>query len=483
VRPARLLFPALRWHPERGFDHEVPRIETALSLGVGGFVLFGGEAAAVRELVAELQLRSPHPLLVAADLERGAGQQFRGATPLPPLGALGALADEELTRRAGALTGREALALGVNWVLAPVADLANEPRNPIVGTRSFGADPEPVAAHVAAWVEGCAAAGALTCVKHFPGHGRTTTDSHAELPLVAADAATLELELAPFLAGIRAGADAVMTAHVAYPALDPAAVPATLSAPIVSGLLRERLGFRGLIATDALNMAGVLGAGGEPAAALRAVLAGCDAILYPDELEAVAAQLAAACDDEAVAERVAASAARIAAAAARVPTAPRGAVGRAGDVRWADAVAQRALVPVRGRAAPAAAFELLTVDDDLGGPFPAPSRAVLPAALRDAGFAPREVDALSGTLPAVVAVYADIRAWKGRPGLSAEARETLRRALTVQPDALVLLCAHPRLAAEVPGTTLVSAWGGEPLMQRAAAAWLAAARRTAAGDA
>ena len=289
---ARLLFPALRADSEGGFAAERERIAAALDLGVGGFIVFGGTADTVRELTADLRGRAPHPLLFGADLERGAGQQFRGATRLPPVAAIGRLDDLETTRRAGALTAREALALGVDWVYGPVADLDADPRNPIVGTRAFGAEPEVVARHVAAWVAGCQSAGALACVKHFPGHGRTTADSHAELPSVDAPRAALAADLLPFSAGIDAGAASVMSAHVAFPALDPSGVPATLSRPILTGLLRGDLGFGGIVVTDALIMAGVHAANrGATDAGVDALAAGCDALLYPEDPGALAAAI------------------------------------------------------------------------------------------------------------------------------------------------------------------------------------------------
>ncbi|MFW5947464.1 MAG: glycoside hydrolase family 3 N-terminal domain-containing protein, partial [Gemmatimonadota bacterium] len=157
---ARVLFPAVRWDPGRGdWDPEEP--ERLAGLGVGGFIVFGGAAAAVAELTARLRSEARHPILIGADLERGAGQQFEGATPLPPAAALAMLDDPAVTRRAAELTAREAVALGIDWVYAPVADLDVEPDNPIVGTRSFGSDPDRAARHVAAWVEGCQTAGAL----------------------------------------------------------------------------------------------------------------------------------------------------------------------------------------------------------------------------------------------------------------------------------------------------------------------------------
>ena len=481
---ARLIFPPIRWNADQGsYDAYRDTIERGLAMGVGGFIVFGGPAEAVRELTAELRERSPHPLLIGADLERGTGQQFRGATALPPPGVLAELDDLEATRRAGALTAREALAIGINWVYAPVADLDLEPENPIVGTRAFGAEPERAARHVAAWIEGCRAEGALACAKHFPGHGRTTSDSHLGLPTVDAPAAALDTDLVPFRAAFEARVDSVMTAHVSYPALDPSLAPATLSPVILGDLLRDRLGFDGLVVTDALNMKGVLGGGGEPEAAVRALAAGCDAILYAREPEAIAAAIDAARGSQLDAARIAASAARIRDAAGRLDALTReranakpegGAWGRDEDVAWALALAGRAIRPLRGRPRGHAAVEVLTVDDDAGGPFPPGPRDAFPAALREAGLEALEVGRASGDLPVVVALYADIKGFKGRPNLSEAAVEAVSAAIAAAPAAVVVLFGHPRMADRTPGDDVLCAWGGETLMQRAAAAWLAA---------
>jgi beta-glucosidase-like glycosyl hydrolase len=472
MRLARLLAPALRWRDDTGFEHEREAIDRALSLGAGGFVLFGGEAAVVKDLTAELRQQSMVPLLIASDLERGAGQQFRGATQLPPLAALGYLDDLTVTRMAAALTAREALALGVDWVLAPVADLDIEPDNPIVGTRSFGSDATRVAAHVAAWIEGCRDEGARCCAKHFPGHGRTKDDSHAGLPVVDAARTALEFDLTPFRAAILAGADAIMTAHVAFPALDATGSPATASSAIVRKLLREELGFGGLVMTDALIMQGILGEG-EARAMIGPVNAGCDVLLYPPD--PVAAEAALTGELGKALDRTAALEAynRIVAAA----TGPRrtgSRVDRTTDAQWAGTVAQRAIHIVRGNVEVPRDFDLLTVDDDLGGPYPPPSREPFIDSLRAAGFDPRPVPQPDAARATVVAVYADIRAWKGRPGLSMQAKRAIEEATTRRPDAVVMLFAHARLAAESPGSNVVAAWGGETVMQVAAARWLAA---------
>lgn len=475
---ARLIFPPIRWSADDGsYDAYRETIEQGIAMGVGGWIIFGGPAEAVATLTTELRERSDHPLLIGADLERGAGQQFPGATALPPPAVLADLDDLDLTRRAGELTAREALAMGINWVFAPVADLDLEAENPIVGTRAFGADPERAARHVAAWIEGCRGAGALACAKHFPGHGRTTSDSHLGLPTVDVSERELETDLHPFRAAIDAEVDSVMTAHVAYPALDASRTPATLSEPILRDLLRDRLGFEGLVVTDALNMKGVLGGGDEPDAAVRALTAGCDAILYVREPEAVAARVEAARGGALPEARIAESFERVRAAAERVggPASDRPASwGGDDDGRWALDVAGRAVRPLRGEPRCAGSVEVMTVDDDVGGPFPPGPRGAFPEALRSAGISVREVGRPTGELPVVVALYADIKGFKGRPGLSEAAIDTVSAAVANPRGAVVVLFGHPRMATQTPGAHVLCAWGGESLMQRAAARWLAA---------
>src|SRR5439155_1640819 len=181
----RLVFPSLRSRPAHGgFAHEHAKIDAALAAGVGGFILFGGDRESVTALTAELRRAAARPLLIGADLERGAAQQVGGLTELPPPAALGDLGDVETTHTAGVISGTEARSVGVNWAFAPVCDLDAEPRNPIVQTRSFGADPCLVGEHAVAWIRGCQEQGVLAGAKHYPGHGRTTPDSHAGLARV-----------------------------------------------------------------------------------------------------------------------------------------------------------------------------------------------------------------------------------------------------------------------------------------------------------
>lgn len=464
----RLIMPALRWREGSGYAHEHPAITAALEQGAGGFIIFGGPALMAQTLATDLVRRAGRPLLLGADLERGAGQQFEGLTELPPPGALAALGDLEVVRWAGAVTGADARSIGVNWVFAPVADLDLLPGNPIVQSRAFGADPELAARCVGQWVEGCGSANALSCIKHWPGHGRTATDSHAGLPVV--DASLEELrrtDLVPFQAGIAAGTDAVMSAHVAFPALDPAGLPATRSAAAMR-LLRQELGFTGLTVSDALIMSGATAGTDEGHAAVEAMRAGIDILLYPENPVQVRDALQRALDSGSLPRaRVDEALARYARALERtrpgfVP-AFRGPYESAAHL--ADAVLDRGVArgSVRHLSAP---LTLAVVDDDLGGPY-APS----PSGYTAGELEPRGLVGTGGST--IVLAFAEPRAWKGRSGFSAESRAALVQA--APGAALVVLFGHPRLVAEIPpGPPVLLAWHRQRLMQEAVARWVAA---------
>jgi beta-N-acetylhexosaminidase len=230
---------------------------------VGGVVLFRPNIAdppQVAALVRELRAAAPPdlPLLVSVDQEGGLVQRVRApATVWPAMLSVGTAGDPARTQAVGRALGSELAALGIGWDFAPVLDVHTNPGNPVIGTRAFGVTPEAVTTHALAFWAGLRAAGVIGCGKHFPGHGDTRTDSHHDLPIVAHDLERLRrVELAPFAAAIAAGAEALMTAHVMYPALDPDR-PATLSRRIATGLLRDELGFRGVLVSDDLGMKAV----------------------------------------------------------------------------------------------------------------------------------------------------------------------------------------------------------------------------------
>jgi len=292
-----------------------------LAQGLAGICYFGSNTADGPATTAALSaaIRRANPAaVIAVDEEGGDVSRLHTRTPSPVLGAaaLGAVDDLALTEAVGGWIGAELAAVGISLDLAPVVDVNSDPDNPVIGTRSFGTDPELVAGHAAAWTRGLQSAGVAACAKHFPGHGDTATDSHLALPTIDVDASTLERrELVPFAAAVAAGTAAVMTSHIVVPALDPDR-PATLS-PVVLGLLRDRLGFDGVIVSDALDMAGASAGRGIPEAAVQALAAGCDLLcLGPDTSASLVeevrdAVVAAVRDGRLPAGRLAEAAARV----------------------------------------------------------------------------------------------------------------------------------------------------------------------------
>ncbi|HUJ21446.1 MAG TPA: glycoside hydrolase family 3 N-terminal domain-containing protein [Bryobacteraceae bacterium] len=236
-----------------------------------------------------MQRMSRLPLLVSGDFERGASMRVNGTTVFPHAMAFAAAGDPALTRYEGEVTARESRAMGVQWVFYPDADVNNNPDNPIINIRSFGENPQVVARNVEAFIEGAEAdrrARVLTTAKHFPGHGDTATDTHLGLATVTADRQHLnDIELAPFRAAIAKGVDSIMTAHIAVPGIDSSGLPATLSTAILSGLLREDLGFHGLIVTDAMDMGAIVKGFGPADASVKALEAGADVVLMPPDPE------------------------------------------------------------------------------------------------------------------------------------------------------------------------------------------------------
>jgi len=267
------------------------------SLRVGGIIISVGSPFDIAAKLNALQQRSRLPLLVSADLEWGPGMRIVGGTAFPQIMAVGASGDPrdaETIATAAAIEGR---AVGIHVNFAPDADLNNNPLNPIINTRSFGEDPGAVARLVQAYVKGLRDHGMLATLKHFPGHGDTQTDTHIGLPVITADYRRLDtLELVPFRAGIAAGADVVMSAHIAFPAVTGSDDPATLSAAVLTGLLRDSLHFNGLVVTDALTMGAIVTKYGAGEATVRAFLAGSDLLLMPADPDSALNAMAAALD-------------------------------------------------------------------------------------------------------------------------------------------------------------------------------------------
>lgn len=272
---------------------------------VGGFMLatrVGPQGIARAQvyptvsLTNDLQARAKFPLIFGADFERGTVMRLEEGTSFPHAMAVAATGSPQDAYEVGRVTTLEARAAGIHWIFAPDSDINSNPANPIINTRSFGEDPHRVASFVSSFVRGVEENGALATAKHFPGHGDTSTDSHLDLPRTNANSARLDqVELVPFRAAIAAGVSSVMTGHLSVPAIEPNEnIPATLSHEILTGLLRKKMHFDGLIVTDALDMNGVAARFSPGEVAVRAILAGADVLLIPPNPDAARAALAEA---------------------------------------------------------------------------------------------------------------------------------------------------------------------------------------------
>jgi beta-N-acetylhexosaminidase len=447
---------------------------------VGGFHIFGasepapavllnptygtvtlGQPLAAASTINRLQAIAGVPLLNTADFEAGPGFRLMGATAFPRLMAFGAAGDERLVREAGRITAVESRAIGVHVNFAPVVDVNNNPRNPVINTRALGEDPARVGALAAAYVEGLQGGGMLATLKHFPGHGDTDVDSHLGLPVIRHPRERLErVEFPPFRAGMAAGVAAVMTGHIEMPALDPTpGAPTTLSRPIVTDLLRRDMGFEGLIYTDSMSMHAITELLSPGDAAVRAVVAGNDVVLHsPDDVAAFRAVRAAIEEGRIDLAQVDASVRRILRAKARVglhrtsavnlETLPT-VVGTRAHAALADEVSRRSMTLIKDerilvplRLAPEAAVLYLSVlDYPTGWRIAAPSRTFLPELRRrwpnvtaielSDRTTPAELElvrAAAARFDAIVAaVFVRTASFSGRMDLAPPVVETLRR--------------------------------------------------------
>jgi beta-glucosidase-like glycosyl hydrolase len=442
----------LRWNE---YDDEAALreyLDRVIELNLGGLILFGGQLEATPRLLKGLQRRVGSHLLIMADFETGTAQQIPGGTEFPGMMAIGATRSADLSYRVGKATALESIELGINVLLAPVLDISTNPLNPIVGTRSYGDDPDLVAELGVAYVEGSQETGAMATAKHFPGHGDTDIDSHIELPTVRRGPGSLrEIELRPFERAISGGVSAIMVGHIALPAIAGSDTePASLSRKIVTDLLREKLGFDGLAMTDAMVMAGALCDGCEEAPILSALLAGIDLLLYVEDESRGIEVVKTALDDgrlePAIVER---AIRRVSTARERlVPLLPE----EDGGIRivgcrehrgLAQEVADSAATLVRNRCdlfplTPGESGVFVLLEDDETG-----EERVLPERLREIfpdwplvaldsnrpGLTGEESKLISSASKVVIFIFTTVRAWRGIADLSPNGRAIVDRIL------------------------------------------------------
>jgi len=477
---AALLIPELRWDPDLGFGWLRASLDDALELGVGGFVIRNGPRAEVAALAAELQRDSRHPLLIGAVAERGAGECFGGTTGLPPLGALGALRDEDVVRRAARLTARELHAMGINWALAPSADLGLDAHNPFVGARAFGSDPQKVAEWAVAWIDMCQSEGVMACAKHLPGVGRARTDPAREATVIETPGAALwSADLIPFRAAVDTGVATVLVSQVSYPRLDVSGVTAAQSPLILQEMMRGELQYEGLLVCDALRRGAVANEGEETRAAIASIAAGCDLLLAPHDVAGVADAL----DDALEAGKLSPDAID-AAMARRTFWADWGQMGpereaTLEDVLWARKVSDTVVFAVRGVFANIGpVVDVILVDDDAEfivrgegerfGPFLATLRAM--------GLGPRVVEGPTeeGRGAVMLAIRGEPGPARGRAGYAISTRrrvaQVVAQARAARRSVVGVLFGPPALAEDVPEVpNVICAWSGDRAMQEAAA--------------
>jgi beta-N-acetylhexosaminidase len=372
-RVAQLVFPWIRGGSIPRSTAEYARIRRWIQEDrVGGLIVSRGPVEQFAPTLNGLQGLAGVPLLIVSDLETGPSMRLTGGTNIPPAMAFGAADDEGLAYEAGRLTAREARAAGIHVTLGPVLDVNSNPLNPIINTRSFGEDPEQVGRLAAAWIAGAREGGLLTVGKHFPGHGATEVDSHIGLPTLTVGPAELDrLDLAPFRRAVQGGMDGVLVGHIAVPAIDgPGAPPASVSPRITGELLREQMGFGGLVITDALNMGAITRNYSVEEASILALLAGADILLQPPGERSVIAAIVRAVESGRIPRE------RIDEAVRRVLLAKAAAGLHAGPVARAPggrAPAEHARIAARV----AAASITLARDRDGLVPLPTSARSIL----------------------------------------------------------------------------------------------------------
>ena len=468
---------------------------------VGGFVLAGGTVTDIAIMTNALQRESKLPLLINADLEGGLwfNHPYRwmqgrapelprfvagGGTPLPSCMAVGATGNTHFAYEFGRITAREARAVGIHWTNSPVSDVNSNPHNPIINTRSFGEDPAQVAKMVAAYVKGAQDERVIATVKHFPGHGDTEEDTHMKLPSLPFDRKRLDsVEFVPFKAGIDAGVKAVMTAHIALPNIDSEKRPSTLSPVIITELLRNHLGFNGLVVTDGMTMQGVTDHYTAAEAAIRAIEAGVDVVLVPANFgEAYRGVLEAVKSGRIPKERLEQSVRRVLAAKAWVGL-DRQRFVNIDDITKivappeseliADSMFQSAITLLRNAGnciplKPKARVHIVTVTDDPDQNMGGALLSVLDPHMQSVSLShlwnessaeaiQRTESELQSADVVVVGIYLSVGSWKGQLGFSQGLQRFFDRLSTMKKSVVMITFGDPYIIGNLPTSDAILA--------------------------
>jgi beta-N-acetylhexosaminidase len=505
----QLIMPRIsgNYMPTNGPEYERLR-DWVVKYGVGGVIITQGPPLEMAAKLNTLQAMAEIPLLVTADMEHGPGQILQtglimpygidngGATRFPPIMALGATGDEQLAYELGRITALEGRAVGVHVTFAPVVDVNNNANNPIINTRSYGEDPELVSRMAAAHIRGLQANGMIATAKHFPGHGDTGTDSHVNLPIITVDKSRAQkVELPPYEVAIKNRVGAIMTAHIAFPALTGDTVPATLNAKILTGLLRDELHYEGIIFTDAMDMGALITTYGRFASPVMALQAGADVLLqpFPQDVPAIIDTVVAAVQSGAIPEaridqalkRVLGSKARLGLQSSRTVDLARvqDFVGKPEHQLKAQEAADRSitlvrdnqkLLPVKGNV-----LSVVYADDFdpiTGRTFQNTLRAALPnlrTLTLDAGANEDDIRRLAALADSAEIIlfspYIRVQAAKADLAIPQGIAEAVN-ALAARKPTIVTAFGNPYVLTQFPNiSTYVLAWGQWDVSQRAAA--------------
>ena len=450
---------------------------------VGGFIIFGGDIESVRSAVEELQALSEVPLLFGCDAERGLGQIVSGGSIFPFTMALGAAGDEGLVYSEALFTAREMRESGFNLIFAPVLDVNSNSENPIINVRSYGDDPDLVSRMGGAFIMGCRDGGIFSCGKHFPGHGSAAADSHSELPVLALTREELfGRDLKPFRSAIAEGVDMLMTAHIALPGITGCNDPATISGEVVRGMLRDSLGYGGVVITDSFHMSGINRLGDEVDLALRALRAGCDIILDPQDPYTLLKGLNEAVAEGTLGEEVIhETAGRIISLKKSLPEgSPENTTqSKEGGRKLSRLIAEKSVSVLRGRSLKLRRALLCTFDVTESGQDAA---AVFAGRLRDAGVVFEEVNVTPSTdmgklssdagddTALICLVFTTVGAWKKQFSLPDFMRAALERLSSTPGESVLVSFGSPYVVGGLAGFgTVICAFDSLPECQSAAA--------------